>query len=118
MSWDTAVGNQGGENVEDVHYNLHDDQGRLLKHPSEWDRSEISPEDVNIFISKWQRQHLSSKVDWKWTSKFAWPDIHDHVVVLKRFDLFERYKPHLQQGTTDIEESRRIRQSSGKTTRN
>lgn len=90
---------------------VHDAQGRLLK-PAHEIVNEDYPEDPDTFLSDWQAQQLSSKVDWEWTTKIAWPGL-GHVVMLKRLDLFESDTPKLQQATTNIEASRRIRKTAG-----
>ena len=90
---------------------VHDAFGRLLKPEHEIVRDDY-PEDYDVFLSGWQEQILSSKMDWSWSSKIAWPDLK-HTVMLKRLDIFESDTPHLQQATTNIETSRRIRNNPG-----
>lgn len=88
-----------------------DEYGRLMK-PEHEQVNENYPEELEELISKWQEQKLSSKLDWAWTSKIAWPDLA-HTVMLKRLDLFESDTPKLQQATTNIDQSRRIRNTPG-----
>jgi hypothetical protein len=90
---------------------VHDELGRLLK-PAHEIPNEDYPEDYETLVSCWQKQKLSSSLDWPWTSKVAWPDL-SHTVLLKRLDIFESDTPYLQQATTSIEASRRIRNTNG-----
>ena len=90
---------------------VHDAEGRLLK-PANEIVTDDYPEELETFISEWQPQQLSSKVDWEWTTKIAWPELR-HVVMLKRLDIFESDTPRLQQATSNIDISRRIRNTPG-----
>lgn len=85
---------------------LVDEQGRLLKGPIV-DES-VTPEDINVFKSGWQKQRTASRRDAGMASLCVWPECM-RVVDLKRFDLFECLLPLCQQGTTNLEDSRRIR---------
>lgn len=105
-SWDVSDANGL------IPYGEHDEQGRLLKNVSEIVDYDTLPEDLDVFISKWQPQQLCSSKDWEWTSRYTWPDV-DGVVTLKRLDLFQTETPQSQQATGDIEESRRIRNTPG-----
>lgn len=91
---------------------IHDGAGRLLKDRSEIIDEDNDPEDLVLAVSKWLPQKTTSKVDWQWTSKVVWPDI-DRVVLLKRLDIYESDTPKLQQATTDLLTSRKIRQTPG-----
>jgi hypothetical protein len=90
---------------------VHDEMGRLLK-PAHLIVRDEHPERYELFVSKWLEQKLSSKVDWEWTSRIVWPDL-PYTVLLKRLDVFECELPKLQQATTDITVSRRIRNTPG-----
>ena len=91
---------------------VHDELGRLLKPSYELIDYETHPEDIDTYVSEWREQKLSASRDWGRTSKFVWPEL-DHVVMLKRLDLFEQQNPQLQQATTNIEVSRRVRRTPG-----
>ena len=69
---------------------------------------EYIAEDLNVFRSGWQQQRICSKADWRSSSLSVWPDI-EHVVILKRLDVFVCESPPSQQASTDEEESRLIR---------
>jgi len=88
-----------------------DEEGRLLLQapppPNPWE-----PEDFETFISSWKQPWMSSKVDGVTASAYVWPDV-PHVVELVRFDLYEIDYPISHQGSTEREESRRIRNTPG-----
>lgn len=107
-----ACGDDSSQTVRRSKKVAHDAEGRLLKDPSLFVDVNLTPEDPEVFVSKFQCQILSAKKDWHWTSKYAWPDIDD-VVILKRFDLYETELPRSQVCTSDLSESRRIRESEG-----
>jgi hypothetical protein len=69
-------------------------------------------EDFDVFRTGWQQQRICSKVDWRSSSLSVWPDIQ-HVVILKRLDVYVCESPPSQQATTDPEESRLIRNTPG-----
>eukprot|EP01038_Epipyxis_sp_PR26KG_P011033 gene11033-14814_t len=107
--WIQSTAN-GSNQVASYYENEVDSLGRILKPPDQIINYEYVPEDISIFISKWQNINLSSSKDWPWTTKIAWPDIST-VVNLKRFDIYQSESPVSQQGTSNIEESRMIRNS-------
>lgn len=110
-----AVYDEEGTGYDDgIPYgHIHDDAGRLLKNRDEIIDEENDPEDLVLAVSKWLPQKTTSKVDWQWTSKVVWPDIINRVVMLKRLDIYESDTPKLQQATTDLITSRKIRQTPG-----
>lgn len=85
-----------------------DEAGRLLKPATELINWNDYPEDLDLFLSKWQHPRLSSENDWRWSTRYVWPDVNG-IVQLKRLDLYETDTPNSQQATTDMAESRRIR---------
>lgn len=85
-----------------------DNEGRLLKDPRGLADEDSLPEDIDLYISKFQKIQLSSSMDWKWTTKIPWPE-YDFIVELRRMDIYEKQNPHLQIATTDINDSRKIR---------
>mmetsp|Transcript_20925 Transcript_20925/g.35452 ORF Transcript_20925/g.35452 Transcript_20925/m.35452 type:complete len:312 (+) Transcript_20925:3-938(+) len=91
-----------------------DDQNRLMKSEEELEAmiDDNIPEDAELLLSGWKKQELAPPLDWKWTSKVVWPDI-EHTVILKRLDIYEQDNPHLQQATTNLAQSRRIRNTNG-----
>eukprot|EP01031_Cornospumella_fuschlensis_P044091 gene44091-53905_t len=86
----------------------HDALGRLLKDPEDIVYTDCLPEDLTTFVSAWQVQQLSSSKDWEWTTEYVWPDVY-RVVLLKRLDIYQQDSPLLQYGTTDREESIKVR---------
>lgn len=109
---DSAMGSPAGTALRVFMPAGHDEMGRLLMPIHERIDHETSAEDLEVFTAAWQPQRLSSRRDWEWTSRIAWPDI-PRVVQLKRLDLFEHQNPRLQQGSTDVSASRRIRSTPG-----
>jgi hypothetical protein len=101
---------RGDDTVWNPKKAVHDEEGRLLRDPSLLIDINVAPEDPEVFASGFQPQRLSAQKDWSWTSKYAFPDIDD-VVLLKRFDLFETEHPLSQVCTSDLKESRRVRSS-------
>lgn len=91
----------------------HDAEGRLLKLVKNVVNYDEMPENLDTYVSKWETVKLSSKIDWDWTSRFAWPDIKDSIVHLKRLDVYQTDAPISQQATTDITLSRKMRNTPG-----
>jgi hypothetical protein len=90
----------------------HDAEGRLLKPTAAIVNYEVVPENIDVFISKWERILLSQKADWHWTSKFAFPEI-PQIVELQRLDVYQTDFPISQQATHDLVLSRKIRNTPG-----
>lgn len=109
-NWVEPADFQVGLEIPEGH--VHDADGRLMKHASEIIDYNVVPEEIGLFCSKWQVQKMSPEKDWRWTTKFIFPDIN-RIVKLKRFDIYQSISPRLQQGTTDIVQSRMIRRTEG-----
>ncbi len=87
-----------------------DAEGRLLKSANALIDPELQPEDVNVFVTKFQPLSMSSPMDWSWTTKIVWPDF-EKSVQFRKLDLYERQLPHLQIGTFDREDSLGVRRT-------
>jgi hypothetical protein len=83
-----------------------DAEGRLLA--AEHTDDPWVPEDYETFIKDFRAPWMASPMEGQSASSYVWPDIPEEVT-LKRLDLFELEYPSAQQGTTDREESRNIR---------
>lgn len=86
----------------------YDAEGRLLKDASLLVNEAYVPEDLDVYVSKFQTQTLSAEKDWAWTTNYPWPEL-SFIVKLKRLDIFQTDAPLSQLATTDLEESHRIR---------
>jgi hypothetical protein len=90
-----------------------DSESRLLDPRKLWEAKQDNiPEDLEIFVSKWSEQIMSSKIEWKKTSKIVWPTL-DYQVCPKRLDIYEFKTPYLQQATISQKESDKIRNTPG-----
>jgi hypothetical protein len=70
------------------------------------------PEDLDVFVKDWVKQQMSSKLDWKNTSKVVWPNLPYQVKPV-HLDVYECKVPYLQQATTSRKDSNKIRQLKG-----
>ncbi len=86
-----------------------DEEGRLIdpEKLAELYREDI-PEDLKIFVSKWQQPSLAPVLDGAKASKCVWGEL-DFVVQLKRLDIFTFPNPHSQQASANKEQSMKIR---------
>lgn len=87
-----------------------DAEGRLLKGAEALIDPEFQPEDVNLFISKFQAITRSSAADWSWTAKIVWPEFLGKGK-FRKLDLYERQLPHLQIATFNPEDSVDVRRT-------
>lgn len=104
----TSIGNDNGIYNSYDGFSI-DSYGRVFQESSVDELKSDEPEDFNVFISNWIITRVASEADGPLASSCVWPEI-PRPVYLKRFDLYESKDDlKLQQGTTNIEESRRIR---------
>lgn len=91
--------------------NIHDNEGRLIDPRIKVSSTEGS-EDITVFTSVWHDPIIAPAISGNDASKLIWPDL-PFTVKLVKLDVYKCDAPEVQQATTDVLLSRRIRQLNG-----
>lgn len=87
-----------------------DSAGRVINPAKVVHDDPYQPEDPAIFTSSWLPQILMKPVDSDLSSRYVWP-LESKPVLLTRLDIYQNDNPLSQQCSTNLAESRRIRNS-------